>query len=408
MKLLKSTLTIAGVALLSGSLLFGCGAKDQAANQPDTANEQQAENAAATDKAANEDKSVAEPAGAAAGFAQAVEDLAAELEKGKDGGQVDWDKAAQIYNDQLKSVVAQHDSVAQDEVNNQLEAAMTAGKEGTLSAGVVNELHEKLLLKVAFFTVRNDLKEIGKNLTDKAAAKTRLDEVNGYFDGMLNPFITKRDNAYGTQIVDIVSGALADVNAAVGKGDSLAFNLARQVIDKSVMKAVYLATGAEQGYGYKLEKLVAEGSDKDIKAEQAEAWAYFQSLIAYLSGHAEADANYINTQFGLSNDPANIKGDLINQAFVRAFALTAKSEYTETFENWGTDKASITAMEGLLFIDVVNSDLAKALGSEEKGKALMGNAQNLLNEVKNGNKDQATNLYKLVEADLNQLANYGK
>ena len=66
----------------------------------------------------------------------------------------------------------------------------------------------------------------------------------------------------------------------------------------------------------------------------------------------------------------NVKGDLINQAYVRAFAATAKGEYGESFDNWGKDKAVITALEGALFINVIETDLPKALGGETQAKKL--------------------------------------
>jgi hypothetical protein len=219
--------------------------------------------------------------------------------------------------------------------------------------------------------------------------------------------VEKRDKAYGTQLIEAVSGGFDQMQQAADKGDNLAYNLGKQVVDKSLMKAFYLASGAEKGYAYKVEQAAKENGD-EAKVEQAEGWAFYQSLKKYLEKNDQASSDYINSQFDLSNDVKNVKGDLINKAFIRAFAATAKGEYGETFENWGKDKAVITALEGALFIDVIRADLPKALGGEDKAKSLTENSQKLLEEVKAGNKEKSEALFKAVEADLNKLAAYGK
>ncbi|MGD8191266.1 hypothetical protein ACQCN2_14905 [Brevibacillus ginsengisoli] len=387
-------------ASLVGLLVTGCGGNQAAPASTNAAQTQPA----STEQVKPEEKKELTPAE----YTQAAKDLIAELEKGKAGGKVDWDKAQKIYGDNLKALVQSRDEENSDQTNDHLETAMNAGKDGSLSALTVAELHEKLLYKVFFQSMRHDFKEANDKFKDKDKATAEITEAKGFYDGLMKDMVGKRDTKYGTQLVSTIDAGFGEMDSALEKGDNLAFNLGKQVVDKTIMKAFYLASGAEKGYGYKLEGLVKEGSKDDLKAEQAEGWAFFQSLKGYLSENDKADVDYINQQFDLSNDVKNIKGDLINKAYVRAFANTAKGEYKETFENWGKDKAAITAMEGALFIDVVKNDLPKALGSEAKAKALIDNAQKLINEVKAGNKDGATAVFKLVEADLDKLTKYGK
>lgn len=396
---MKAAYLVSSTALIISLFATGCGADKTASTtaNPSAAQKQEAP-AAAT--ATNTEKTPED-------YSKAAKELVEELEKGKTGGKVDWDQAQKLYGD-LTDLVQRRDSENESQVNEQLTAAMKAGKDGTLTPAVVAELHEKLMQKVAFQSIRHDFKEANEKFTDKQAAKDEVKEATGYYEGFLKGMVEKRDAAYSTTMITAIEGGFHAMDEAIDKGDNLAFNLGKQVVDKTMMKAFYLASGAEKGYGYKLEKEAKEGTQEDIKAEQAEGWAFFQSLYTYLAKADKEDADYINQQFDLSNDVKNIKGDLINQAFVRAFANTAKGEYQETMENWGKDKAVITAMEGALFIDVIKADLPKALGGEAQAKALLDNAQKLLDEVKAGNKDKATALHKQVNEELDKLAKYGK
>jgi hypothetical protein len=399
--------------LAAGMLLAGCGKAGQEAAQPTNASETKTSAGAADIKTEDPDEASGTAETAAAeekagddDFVGAVKELTEELEKGAESGKVDWAKSKQLYDEKIKSVVEARDSEAKSETAQQLDAAFKAGEEGSFSAQVVAELFDKLLQKTAFLSLRHDFSEANEKFTDKSAVKGELDEAREVYEGILKGMVEKRDTAYGTQLSAAVDGGFEQMEQAVEKGSNLDFNLGKQVVDKTLMKAFYLASGAEKGYAYKVEETVKSG--KDAKAQQAEGWAFFQSVKQYLEKHDKASSDYIESQFALSNDAKNVKGDLINKAYIRAFAATAKSEYEESFENWGKDKAVITALEGALFIDVIRGDLPKALGGEDQAKALADNAQKLLDAVKAGNKDQAEAIHKTVEASLDKLAAYGK
>lgn len=391
---MKSLNVFATATIALGLVFAGCGTDKTAQPAASTAT-------TAEQPQAKQEKTPAD-------YTKAVKDLVAELEKGKDGGKVDWAKATQLYTDGVKPLVAARDSENSDTVSDQIEAALKAGLDGKLTALTVAELTEKLSQKVFFLSLRHDFKEANEKFKDAKVAKEELAEARGYFDGLLKSFVEKRDTAYGTQMVAAITGAFDGMNKAVDAGNNLDYNLSKQIADKTMMKAFYLASGAEKGYGYKIEKLAADPNTKeDLKAEQAEGWAFFQSLKGYLEKPDKADADLINSKFDLATDPKTIKGDEINKAYIRAFALTAQDEYTQMFANWGKDKAAITALEGALFLNVVETDLPKALG-EEAAKTVLTDAQALLDAVKAGNKDKATELHGKVNAQLDKLAKYGK
>ncbi|PWK13371.1 hypothetical protein [Tumebacillus permanentifrigoris] len=391
---MKTLHVFASATIALGLVLAGCGADKTAAPATTTT-------AAADQAQTKQEKSPAD-------YTKGVQDLVAELNKGKDGGKVDWAKATKLYTDEVKPLVAARDAESNDTISDQIEAALKAGQDGKFTALTVAQLTEKLSQKVFFLSLRHDFKEANEKFKDTKVAKDELAEGRAYFDGLLKSFVEKRDTAYGTQLVAAITGAFDGMNKAVDAGNNLEYNLSKQVADKSLMKAFYLASGAGKGYGYKVEKLAADASTKeDVKAAQAEGWAFFQSLKTYLEGPDKADADLINSKFDLATDAKSIKGDEINKAYVRAFALTAQDEYKQMFANWGKDKASITALEGALFLSVVETDLPKALG-EEAAKSVLTNAQALLDAVKAGNKDLATELHGKVNVELDKLAKYGK
>jgi hypothetical protein len=391
------------ILIISASfILAGCGKQEAAPAQTASAGSQPSATASAP---------AASPSNSADGgteaFVSAVKELVDGMKTGAESGNVDWAKLQDLYNSKVKTNVEARDAEANSQVNQQLEAAATAGKDGSLTPVVVAQLHDKLLQKTAFLTLRHDFKEANDKFSDKEFVNNELKEARTVYEGILKGMVEKRDTAYQTQLLGVIDSGFAEMEQAAGKGDNLSYNLGKQLVDKSLMKAFYLASGAEKGYGYKIEKAVKEGG-ADAKAEQAEGWAFFQSLKTYLEEYDKEAADFIDSQFDLANDVKNVKGEPINQAYVRAFAATAKGEYSESFQNWGKDKAVITALEGALFISVIETDLPKALGGEAGAKALTDNAQKLLDQVKAGKKSEAEATYKAIEADLNKLTAFGK
>ena len=403
-----SSWKVAFVCMITASLILsGCG-KQEETPSPTTAVTNDAGTNASKEAAPSNNEAAADTeTDSTETFVAAVKELVDGLKTGAEKGSIDWAKSQELYNSKIKSVVQARDAEAESQINEKLEAAANAGKDGSLEPAVVAQIHDKLLQNIAFLSLRHDFKEANEKFTDKEAVSHELKEARTVYDGILKGMVEKRDTAYSTSLISLIDSGFTEMEQASEKGDNLAYNLGRQLVDKSLMRAFYLASGAEKGYGYAIEQAVKEGS-KDAKVEQAEGWAFFQSLKTYLEEHGKESADFIESQFDLANDVKNVKGDLINQAYVRAFAATAKGEYGESFDNWGKDKSVITALEGALFINVIETDLPKALGGETQAKALIANAQQMLDEVKAGKKTEAEATFKKIEADLNKLAAYGK
>lgn len=380
------------IAVLASSLvLTACGAKDtqKQADQPKQEAPKQ-----------NEQKEASPQE-----LVQSYKDIVSELGKGKDGGKVDYDKVEKLYNDQLKKLVQARDSEYKEQLDQQISSIIKAGKDGSLKSDVVKQVVDKLGQKVFFLSLRHDFKEIDELFSDKAKAKGELEEAKTYYNGVLKPSVEKRDTAYKTQLGSAIDGSLKDIETSIDAGKKLDFSLAKQVADKSLMKNFYLAVGGAQGYAYKIEKAVKEG--KDSKAEQAEGWAFYQSLYGYLVKPAKEEADFIQNKFDLKTPANEIKGDEINKAFVRAFAKVAKDEYKGTFENFGKDKGPVTALEGALFISVIEADAKQILG-EEASKTLLDKANQLLQAAKANDRAKADALYKEIEPSLDKLAKAGK
>lgn len=394
---MKKLYVFATATLALSLMLTACGTNKA---EPTKAND--AAQGAATAKTETTEKPEVSPAD----FSKAVADLVDGIKNPKDG-KVDWATAQKLYDEKLKDHVVALDAEYKDKVNDQLTTMMSAGKDGQLAAPVVAQLFDKLLQKATFLTLRHDFNEANTYFKDKERAKKEIAEAKEYYNGALKSMVQERDTAYKTTLITTIDGGFQETESNVDKGDNLAFNIGKQTIDKTMMKAFYLAAGAEQGYNYKIEQDIKAGKT-DVKAEQAAGWASFQSLKGYLEGKDKDSAAFIEKQFDLSNDPKNISGDKVNQAFVRAFAAVAKDEYETSFKNWGQDKAVITSYEGRMFIDVLKNDLNKALGGEDKAKALADTAQQQFEATKAGDKAKATDLYNKVKADLEKLAAYGK
>ncbi|MBP1933921.1 hypothetical protein J2Z37_003938 [Ammoniphilus resinae] len=359
---------------------------------------------AETPKAQDEKKDQAEEQKGPQDFTTAVKTVVDELAKSSNGEKVDFALVEKTYIEKIKPAVEARDTEFNEQVSVQLDGALTAGKEGSLDTQIVKQVFDKLLQKVAFLSVRHELNEVGEHWDDKEKVKAEIEEAKQFYDPILKSTLEKRDTAYETQLVSAVEGAFSAMESAT---EVLDFQLAKQVVDKTMMKGFYLAAGASpNGYAYKIEKAVKEDPEHAGIA-QAEGWAFYQSLHPYISKHASEEAEFINSQFDLTNDAAKIKADEINQAFIRGVAKVALDEYAESFESWGKDKSVITALEGALFIQMMEIDLKRVLG-EEPTAQVIEKAGLLLEAVKSGDKEQAETLFKDVKNVLDQLSVLGK
>jgi hypothetical protein len=206
---------------------------------------------------------------------------------------------------------------------------------------------------------------------------------------------------------DAIAGGFSEMKAAIEKEDKLAFGLGKQVVDKTLMKTFYLVAGAKpHGYATKLAEAAKTDAEK-AKVEQAEGWAFYQSVYPYLKKNAPEEADVILKQFDLETDVKSVDPEAVNKAFVRGFAKIALHEYEESMENFGKEKGSITAIEGALFINMIESDLNEILGEKETTE-LAATAQSYLEAAKANNKEEAEKIMPQLEETLNKAIEQAK
>lgn len=376
--------------LLTGSVLAGCGTDEKS-------NEEKAPASADSKQVEKKDEAEQENVDYSASF----EEAKAELSKAKEDKEVDFDKVTSIYQDDLQELVQKRDQEFEDTVDEHISTALEAGKEGSLDQVVVAQLFDKLMQKVFYTTMKHEFTEVAENWGNKEEVNEEIEEAKEFY-GILESTVQKRDQAYDTNMVDAINGGFDEMEKAVEEDDELGFQLGKQVVDKTLMKTFYLAAGAlPNGYAMKASEEAKEDAEA-AKAEQAEGWAFYQSLASYLSGNAPEEAEFINNQFDLQTDVTTIDPEAVNHAFVRGFSKIALHEYEESAEYWGEDKSAITALEGALFIDLISSDIKRLMG-EEVYQSLSTDAQSYLEAVKSQDKEKAETLRTNLEKMLNDV-----
>ncbi len=377
--------------LLTGTVLAGCGSGDK--------NEGKETSSSSDDKEQVDKEEEAEAS--KVDFQASFKEANAELAKAKENEEVDYDKVTSIYEDQLQELVQKRDQEFEDSVDEHISTALAAGKDGSLDQVVVAQLFDKLMQKVFYTTVKHEFSEVAENWSNKEEVKEEIEEAKEFYE-ILEPTVQKRDQAYNTNMVDAINGGFQEIEKAVEEDDELGFQLGKQVVDKTLMKTFYLASGAlPNGYATKASEEAKE-NPVAAKAEQAEGWAFYQSLASYLSGNAPEEAESINKQFDLQTDVKSIDPEAVNHAFIRGFSKIALHEYEESEESWGEDKSVITALEGALFIDLISSDITSLMG-EEAYQTLSTDAKSYLEAVKSQDQEKAETVRTNIEKMLNDV-----
>ncbi|MEH7306552.1 hypothetical protein [Neobacillus drentensis] len=372
-------------AMAALSLVLGaCGKAEETASKPKVENKEKSAEKKETEV---EDKEKV-------AYADVFTEATTELEKAKEGKEVDFDKVTDLYNKNFKELVQQRDAEFEDTIDEKITAALSAGKDGSMDKVVVKQLFDKLMQKVFYTSIKHDFTEVTDKWGNTEEVNAELEEAKNYY-AILKTTVEKRDAAYGTTLVSVIDGGFSEIETAVKNNDQLGFNLGKQVVDKTLMKTFYLATGALPN-GYATKAAAEAGKDAALaKVEQAEGWAFYQSLSSYLGKHATDETAFIEKQFNLESDVKALDPAAVNKAFVRGFAKIAIDEYGESKELLGEDKAVITGLEGALFIDIIGEDIKTLLG-EDAYKTLTEKAQKYVETAKA--KDKAAG-----EAQLNEL-----
>ncbi|MBO9130571.1 hypothetical protein [Bacillus sp. 165] len=384
-------------AVLAASLVFtGC-AKEE---KTDTEAKKTKEPSKAEAKEKEEAKVTEEE------VVQAYKDAIVELEKAKEGQEVDFEFVTKLYNDKLQALVQKRDGEFSEQIDQTITAALEAGKNKEMEPMIVKQVFDKLMQKEFFQTIRHEFTEINENWGDKEEVLEEYEEALNFYKA-IEGTVGKRDTAYGTNMADAIEGGFNEIKAAIETGDQLAFALGKQVVDKTLMKTFYFATGAlPNGYATKA-AAAAKTDEKEAKVEQAEGWAFYQTVYPYLNKNASEEAGFILTQFDLQTDVKALDAAAVNKAFVRGFAKVALHEYEESMEDFGEDKGVITALEGALFINMIENDLKTVIGEQET-QALVQTAQVYLDAAKAKDKEKAEQHMKNIEEVLNKAIEAAK
>ncbi|WP_027409529.1 hypothetical protein [Anoxybacteroides tepidamans] len=381
------------------ALMMGACSTNQETAAPKT---EEKEESAAKQKEEKAEESEKEEVNYKDAFQQAL----TELEKAKQGQKVDFDKVMDLYKENLQALVQKRDAEFQETLDQHITTALAAGKDGSLKPMVVKQIFDKLMQKVFYVTIKHEFAEIEEHWGNKEEVKEEIEEAKEFYE-ILQPTVEKRDAAYGTKLVDAMNGAFAQIEDAAAKNNSLEFALAKQVVDKTLMKTFYLATGAlPHGYATKAAAEAKENAE-EAKVEQAEGWAFYQSLYPYMKKHAAEEADYILKQFDLQTDVKTLDATAINKAFIRGLTKVALHEYEESEESWGQDKSAVTALEGALFIDMIGSDLKTLLGDQAL-TTLNSQAQKYLEAAKAKNKEEGEKLLQQITATLKTVVEKAK
>lgn len=381
--------------LIASAVLTGCNTTKDTASK----SEEKKQEETVKEEAAEE---VEKEVDYAAVFTEAVTELA----KASEDKEVDYDKVIELYNTNLQGLVQERDKELEDTIDQHITTALQAGKDGSMDKVVVKQLFDKLMQKVFYTTMKHEFTEVAENWGNTEVVKEEIEEAKAFYS-IIQTTVQKRDAAYGTTMVDVINGGFSEMEKAVESNDQLAFQLGKQIVDKTIMKTFYFATGATpNGYATKAAAAAKENAE-EAKVEQAEGWAFYQSIYSYVNKHAAEEGAFILGQFDLQTDVATIDPAAVNKAFVRGFTKVALDEYKESIEAWGEDKSVITALEGALFIDIIGQDIKTIIG-EQSYNTLTEQAQQYLDAAKAKDKVAGEPILKEIEATLQSVIEKAK
>ncbi|MCM3694358.1 hypothetical protein [Neobacillus niacini] len=380
--------------IMASAVLTACGTQ-QAAEKPKEEKQEEVKKEAASEEKAEE-----------VDLAAAYQEAVTELDKAKEDKEVDFDKVTELYTKNLQSLVQKRDTEVEAQHDQHITAALQAGKDGSMNPVVVRQIFDKLMQKVFYTTIKHEFTEVAENWGKQDVVKEEIEEAKEYY-AIIKSTVEKRDAAYGTNMVSVIDGGFAEMEKAVEAEDQLGFQLGKQVVDKTLMKTFYLATGAlPNGYATKASAEAKENPEK-AKIEQAEGWAFYQSISKYVTSHSPEEGAFIEGQFNLETDVTALDPAAVNKAFIRGFAKVALDEYAESIEAWGEDKSPITALEGALFIDVVGEDIKGIIG-EQAYQALTEKAQKYLEAAKTKDKAAGEPILAEIQTTLQSVIDQAK
>ncbi|HAQ06815.1 MAG TPA: hypothetical protein DCR24_04535 [Bacillus bacterium] len=393
--------------IMASAVLTGCGA-DKETTKPEETKEVE------TDKAEDqkeegqkaEQKEVKVEDTDAGKQTAVFTEMMEELTKAKENQEVDWDLVKQKYDNGLQKDIAE----TSPEFDQSIQAAITAGKSGEMEPIIAVQLIDKTTQSYFYQNQKALQKEAVAAITEGKVDEANLAfvQIKHLAEKVFLPTAEKRDGHYeltgDASLVENINSGLSAQEEALKAENAEDFQVYLQVTDKSIYRSYYLAA---KSYAEKIEAAVKEGAEKqELAIKQAEAWGFFQAIKGSLSGGDEAAAAQLDKLFTLNEtDPATIKASETNALFAKAVAGKIKGYYEKApkllAENNATD-AKVSAMEGNMFLKMLQGQLTEKLG-EEKAQAAFADAEAWYNAVAENKPDEAKTKGESVIATVNEL-----
>ncbi|MBO8163504.1 MAG: copper amine oxidase N-terminal domain-containing protein [Brevibacillus sp.] len=242
-----------------------------------------------------------------------------------------------------------------------------------------------------------EITELTKNKAKTALAEGKKEEALAALEqaiqlyvGALQGTVVKRDNTYGTRMQEQLDTIIIPaLQKAVEEGDSLSYNVYRQMFDKTLIKMFHLAT---LGYAKKISE-IRDSQPEDTKAAITEGYFFFLPIYNSMAGGHQASADAIKAAFE-SGDASKIDEQAVKTAFLTALAgkISGYASKVLAADFTVQEQAEIAqeqAMEGNMFLSVAEILLKEKLGEQAYGE-LTAHAEQYYEAVKAKDKAQAT------------------
>ncbi|MEI5905589.1 hypothetical protein WAK64_00730 [Bacillus spongiae] len=380
--------------LISGAVLAGCSSDDE----PKEVENEMVEK--------EEEKEMEEtPELKAEAEIAAFTSMKEELNKAKENQEVDWSVVSTSYEEHLKGSIDNVDG----EIGTAIEAAIEGGSTGDLDANVARQLVDKLTQSY-FYKVQKGLqKEVAAELEagNKENANTLFSEISVIAEQIFLPTAEKRDGYYELSgefsMVENINNGLTVQQEAIDNEKADDYKIYAQLTDKSIYKSYYLAANS---YAEKIGAAIEEGKEEiELQIMQAEGYGFLQAIVGSLSGGDEEAATKLNELFSLSTDVSTLENAEISSLFVNAIAGKAKiyhEKVVEALEAGEETEAKVEAMEGNMFLNMLQVQITEQLGEEQTAE-VMGQAQSWFDAVNSGDKEAAQKHSDAIVTVLDQL-----
>ena len=280
------------------------------------------------------------------------------------------------------------------EIDTNISMTLDLAIDGSLSAGQAKQAIDKGLQWYFYAVITTLTKETAKAALvakDLATAKIALEQAIELYQGALQGTAQKRDSyykKYGVMTQDTIDSiALQGMLEAVENGDVLAYNVNRQILDKTLIKVFALAA-----MKYAVSAPLADAAK--AKIEMTEGYFFYMPIYNSLKGGSAVDAKFIADAFA-SGDVTKLKSAEINEAFSAAIIGKISNYFKATIDkdmaSGELEKAQEHAMEGNMFLEALDVLIKEELG-EDAYVAVKAEATKYYNAVK-ANDTNAANVH---------------